>query len=431
VWLGCLLGLFWVTAASAQSRPKNIILLIGDGLGPEQVRLAREFDADGVLALDRLDANPGLMTTDDVFGEVTDSAASATAMATGYKSYYGAVSVDVDGNPLETALERAERQGKATGIVSSVYVEDATPGVWAAHAADRGEYAGIALQQALAGVEVILGSGRQYYLPRGRTGGQRTDGRDLIAELQALGYAYADTVHELAAIDASVGRLLGHFGGQWTLTYVLDRRGEKKEPTLVDLTVKAIEVLRRDPDGFFLMIEGGAIDWMGHNRDAAGIVAETLEFDAAVQVALDFARADGDTLVVVTGDHETGDLAFGAALDRGFLRGITATTEFMYGLIKSRTMSIADTLRAYAGVADLSAAETRTIERFGMTGIGDVLSARARVSWGWSGKDDGEHTPTLIPVYAYGPGSAALEGHGLDNTDIGKQLFIAISGNWP
>lgn len=430
-WLIGLACLFWMAAAFAQSRPKNVILLIGDGLGPEQVRSARLFDADGELALDRLDRNPGLMTTEDIFGGITDSAASATAMATGYKSYYGAVSVDEAGAPLETVLERAESLGKATGIVTSVYIEDATPAVWAAHAVRRSLYADIALQQAFAGVEVLLGSGYNYYLPKGhRMGGQRTDGRNLIAELVALGYTHVDTVEELAAVDSSVHKLLGLFGGQWTMTYVLDRRGGKKEPTLVDFTTKAIEVLRGDPQGFFLVVEGGAIDWMGHNRDATGIAAETVEFDAAVQVALDFARADGSTLVVATGDHETGGLDLAGPVDLEFLRGVAATTEFMWGIIRTRSMSIDDVLRTYAGVSTLTSAERQTIETYGMTGISDVLSARANVVWGWSGLDDGEHTSTLIPVYAYGPGSEALEGFGLDNTDIGQQLFIAVSGTW-
>lgn len=429
--IGVILWLLGGVAAGAGEPPRNVILLIGDGMGPEHVRAARLLDADGVLAMDRLDPAPGLMTTHDYFGGVTDSAASGTALATGVKTYYGAISVDVDGNRLETVLERARSAGKATGLVSSVYLEDATPAVWAAHAADRGEYASIALQQSRSGVEVLLGSGRNYYLPQGTPGGQRRDGRDLVAEMVAAGYTFVDTVDGLRAIDASVDRLLGLFGGEWTLTYVLDRQGGRNEPSLVDLTGAAIEVLRGDPDGFFLMIEGGAIDWMAHNRDAAGVAAETAEFDAAVQTAFDFARADGRTLVVVTADHETGGMDFGGPVDLEFLRGITATTESMWGHIRSGRMSVRDVLGTYAGIDDPTPSELSHIKAHGMTGIGDVLSARAGVTWGWSGSDDGEHTHTLVPVYAYGPGAEPFDGPNLDNTDIGRTLLGTVEGAAP
>jgi alkaline phosphatase len=411
--------------------PKNIILLIGDGMGPAQVGSARLLDPDGSLVLDELDADPGFMTTDDVDGGITDSAAAATAMATGQKTYYGAVSVDVDGNLLETALERAEANGKATGILSSVFLADATPGVWAAHAIDRGMYTEIAIQESESGVEVLLGSGELNFLPTGANG---TGSRNLVEEMVANGYELVRSVDELMSAQAREDKLLGFWGG-YTMTYALDRHHDVglDEPTLAQMTEKAIEVLGRDADGFFLMVEGGAIDWTAHDRDIAGTVAETLAFDDAVAVALDFAAASGDTLVIATADHETGGLRLGSRVNTSFIANVSATTSFMWGQIKSGALGIDAALARYAGIGTtwprLTRQEKALIEANGEMGIADVLSARAGVSWGWSGLDDGEHTRTKVPVYAFGPGSERLNGTRLDNTDIGKLLLEAVRNN--
>lgn len=303
------------TLAGPPGQPKNVILMIGDGMGPAHVELARRFAPGRVLAMDRLDPYPGRMSHDNIYGEVTDSAASATAMATGQKTVNGAISVDIAGHPLETAWERAEAHGKATGIVSSVFLIDATPGVWAAHAADRYDYSSIAKQQALGlgtwqdrldGVEVLLGAGAAYYKPQGANG---TGDLNLINELEARGYEYVRKATELQKATAPYNRLLGFFGGV-AMTYVLNRPIKKNltEPTLAEMTASAIDVLKRDPDGFFLVVEGGAIDWTAHKEDAAGTLHEVIAFDEAVAAASAFAAASGDTLLVVTADHETGGL---------------------------------------------------------------------------------------------------------------------------
>jgi alkaline phosphatase len=376
-----------------------------------------------------MDTHPGLMTTHNASGEITDSAAAATALATGHKTHNYAISVDVDGNPLETALERAEAGGMATGILSSVYIVDATPGVWASHAADRGSYAEIAVQQARAGVEVILGGGRSNYLPEGEGG---TGGPDLIEELIGAGYEFVDTAIALAASKAPKGRLLGLFS-ESEMTYALDRHldANLKEPTLAQMTAKAIEVLREDPDGFFLMVEGGAIDWRCHERDAAGVVQEMLAFDDAIAVAVGFAAENSDTLLIVTADHETGGMDFGQGPNTRFIASTTATTEFIWDVIEREEMTASAALLAYASIGDLwptlTDQELAAIEAFGVNGVADVLSARAGVSWGWSGQEDAEHTDQKIPVYALGPGSDAFDGDDLDNTDVGRGIFDAVS----
>jgi alkaline phosphatase len=396
--------------------------MIGDGMGPQHVELARLL---APLAMDQLDSNPSLATTHNIFGEVTDSAAGGTALATGEKTCNRAISMDCDGNVLETVWELAEGEGKATGILTSVYLSDATPAVWAAHATSRSLRYDIALQQAYAGVEVLLGADRAHYLPQGG-GGWRSDGRNLIEEMVEIGYSFVDNAEELEDVDPPEGKLVGLFGGMQNLTYVLERElnGAFDEPTLAEMTAKAIEVLSSDQDGFFMMVEGGAIDWLSHYRDVAGTAAEIAAFDQAVQVALDFATADGETLVVVTADHETGDLQLSQSVDPDFIRGITATADFMWQAIRTGE-AIEGVLETYAGFTP-TGSEVAEIVDLGEEAICNILNERAGVSLGWD--DYGYHTLTPVPVFAFGPGAEDFDGPHLDNTDTGKLLLSAVSG---
>ena len=428
------------TPMSAVVPPTNVILMIGDGMGPAQVDLARRFAAGGVLAMDRLDASPGRMAHDNIYGEVTDSAASATAMATGRKTYNGAMSVDVAGNPLETVWERAEVRGKATGILSSVFLIDATPGVWAAHATDRYQYSTIAGRQALGigtwegrldGVEVLLGAGASYYKPQGANG---TGDLDLIDELKDRGYEFVRKAAELSRATAPEGRLLGFFGGA-TMTLALDRPLKQglTEPTLAEMTAKALTIVSRDPDGFFLVVEGGAIDWTAHKGDVAGTLREVQAFDEAIEVARRFAAAHGSTLLVVTADHETGGLDLGPNPDLEFIAGVRATVDRIWGAIEGG-MTIDAAMRTYAGIGDvwpaLSARERESIRSCGdPLGVADVLNARAGVGWGWSGCAGAHHTRTRVPVFAAGPGADRFDRADLENTDIGMLLFEAVGAD--
>jgi alkaline phosphatase len=443
--LACLSCLGWGVACA--DAPRNVILMIGDGMGPAQLELARRFAADGRLVMDRLDSSPGFATTHNSLGEITDSAAAATALATGRKTRNGAISMVPDPGdpsnpeafvPVETAWERAEAGGKTTGILSSVYLADATPGVWAAHSTNRYNHREIALQQAAdnpAGdVEVLLGAGRPHYLPQDADG---NGDRNLIEELRGAGYEIVRDERELLAATAPNGKLLGLFGDD-AMTYVLNRPLEKNlsEPTLAQMTGKALEILGRNPEGFFLVVEGGAIDWRGHERDPAGVLREVQAFDAAVAVALDFATRGGDTLLIVTADHETGGLALPSgpdALSREFLAGIRATSDFIWEEIQGG-MALERAMQTYAGIGDawpvLTRQEKRRIESCeDGQGIADVWSARAGLTWGWSGCESGHHTPAKVPVFASGPGAEQFDGSELDNTDIGKLLFDAVSGN--
>ena len=285
-----------------------MILFIGDGMGTEQRKAGRwaSVGQSGQLAMDSLPLQ-GWLQTASADNSVTDSAAGATAMATGIKTDNGHISVDPDEAILETILEIAEVRGMATGLVTTVQVSHATPGAFAAHVPDRNMYTEIARQMIESGVDVLLGGGEDEFLPTAESGcypeiGERGDGRNLISEAQAAGFTYVCNAAGLAAVSPLTSdRLLGLFADEGMV--------RPFSPSLPLMTERAIEILQRDPDGFFLMVEGGQIDWAGHANDGANVIGDVIEFDEAVSVGLDYAALHPDTLVIVTADHETGGMA--------------------------------------------------------------------------------------------------------------------------
>lgn len=330
--------------------PRNIILMIGDGMGVGQVTAAKvEL---GTLAMERLPVG-GLATTFASNRLVTDSAASGTALATGHKTSNGAVSVSPDKRPLKTVLEFAEDQGMATGLVVTCSVTHATPAVFVAHVDDRSKDEEIALQMSESGVDVLFGGGSSFFLPNTEPGGVRKDGRDLVRELRRR-MPVALSLEEFRDLpETNAAAALFYTGHPPTVA--------SREPSLAEMAERAIGILSRDKDGFFMMIEGSQIDWAGHENEHEWLMGEMADFDAAVGVVMDFAARDGHTLVIVTADHETGAYA---VLD---------------GSLERREV---------------------TRPHFGA----------------------GDHSANMVPVLAYGPGSAALGGI-VDNTDLGNLMI--------
>lgn len=265
--------------------------------------------AGGSLVMDGL-PHRGLVATScaDPVATVTDSAAAATAIATGVKTYNGAIGVGPDGVPVPTVLELAKRAGKAAGLVTTCQVTDATPAAFAAHVPIRTDQREIARQFIEeTGVDLILGGGRRWW------DAAEDGGDDLTARAQELGYAFAATAQDLRAVCAS--RLLGLFAGDELFVQdPPDGEEARYEPPvpLWELTRTAIDVLASNPHGFFLMIEEAAIDRMGHRNNAPLAIKGVHELDRAVLVATAFAERDGETLVIVTADHECGGLHFAA-----------------------------------------------------------------------------------------------------------------------
>ncbi|WP_273545190.1 alkaline phosphatase [Arthrobacter sunyaminii] len=302
---------------------QNVILMVGDGMGPgqrEAIRLALvgltgELEMDSMPAAGRVHTNsadPGTF--------VTDSAAAATAMATGVKTYNGAIGVDIDQRPVTTALEVAEELGKSTGLVTTSNVTDATPAAFGSHVLDRDEQSAIARQFLESSrPEVILGGGEDYWYPEGHPGrypdnpaedpseeSAGTEG-NLVEQAQSMGYEYVWDLAGLQAADSSM--VLGLFANEEMFQYGDDIEA-RYQPTvpLTDMTAKALELLTSGDEGFFLMVEEEGIDAFSHVNNAELTIESGIEFDRSVALAKDFAEQDGETLLIVVGDHQTGGM---------------------------------------------------------------------------------------------------------------------------
>ena len=247
--------------------------------------------------------------------------------------------------------------------------------------------------------------------------------------------SYKDLAPYFSGAKQWVEPMYGLIGGA-SMTFDLDREEEGVEgvqPTLPEMTEAALRNLSRNatsPDGkgFFLMVEGGSIDWGGHARDPGWVLSDVIEFDQAVETAYDWAQTrDRDTLIVVCSDHETGGLAVDPlTTDYTAIARQKATTEYTWGLIKKGKISIQKALTTYMGIPDPTAPEITLVNDYGQMGLSDVLSARDNVAWGWSGHDDGDHTATPVPVRAWGPGAYLFNG-AHENEYVGTELKKAVS----
>ncbi len=275
-----------------QQNVKNIIFMIGDGMGLNHMYAAMTANG-GTLALEEI-THVGLQKTYSASRYITDSGASGTAMACGKKTYNGAIGVDIEKNELESILKVGEKNGYATGLVATSTITHATPATFIANDTSRGNYEAIALDFLLTDIDVFIGGGLDNFT-------KREDGRDLTKELEEKGYTVTRSMGELAGVTD--GKLAA-FTAEGSNPRATEGRGDM----LAIATKKALELLSQNEKGFFIMIEGSQIDWGGHDNDQDYVVTETLDFDKAVKVALDFAKADGETLVVITADHETGGM---------------------------------------------------------------------------------------------------------------------------
>jgi len=317
---------------SKQSKKaKNIILLIGDGMGLSQIYSG--IVANGSLNIEKF-KNIGFQKTYSAFDFITDSGAGGTAISTGTKTRNGAIAVDTAGKPIKTILEIAEQKGLSTGLVSTSAITHATPASFIAHNINRNNYEQIAEDFLKTGIDVFIGGGKNHF-------NKRKDSIDLCIKLIQKGYIVTDTITDIIGINN--GKLAG-FTAKGHNPSILDGRGE-----MLSLATKtAINILDNNAKGFFLMVEGSQIDWGGHDNDTRRIAYEMIDFDKAIGIALDFARKNGNTLVIVTADHETG--------------GMTLNS----GNIKEKTFEAVYTTK--------------------------------------------DHTGIMVPVFAFGPGSEKFNG---------------------
>ena len=280
-----------VTVSPVRNRRiKNVIVMIGDGMGLEQVSVGWVLNG-GHLNMDNCKVT-GFSRTYTVDSLITDSCAGGSALATGVKTRYGFMACDPDGNPVPSLLQDAQRKGKKTGVAVTCRINDATPIDFVGHSTDRHDEAGIAAQYVDSGVDFLAGGGIQFWQ-------NREDGRDLVQEMKDRDYTFVDNLDDLHKVKE--GKVLGLFA-PLEMEPALDRG-----PVLEDCAMKAIELLD-NRKGFFLMIEGSSIDDWCHRHKLGHMAEELFDFDRTVGKVLEWAEKDGHTLVIITADHATGGL---------------------------------------------------------------------------------------------------------------------------
>lgn len=427
---------------TSAEEPQNVVFFIADGCGQASFSLARDFqrEMDGIphLALDRFEQGSAITFAEG--SRITDSAASATAYACGVKTLNGRIAMTADAQPVSTVLEKAEAAGYNTALISTSRITHATPAAFSSHVERRSMETQIADQQLTKDIEILMGGGRQFYVPIDE-GGRREDGRNLIEEAEAAGYHRADNRADLMAVDALP--LIALFTASH-MAYELDR-DPNEEPSLAEMTAKSLELLGKADEPFFIMIEAGRIDHAGHGNDTAAHLWDVLAYDEAWQAAIEFATQDGNTLVLGTSDHETGGLTIGAQhegpngsgyrYDPTRLSPITGSVEAFRGELAQRMAnggvdmawfrsnlstrfnidfaSIADPMMDIIAQADTNASAADSRLQWLLTG---VMADSARIGWSTGG-----HTAVNVPIFAYGPGSSRFKGT-LDNTEVGIRL---------
>lgn len=412
-------------ASLNSNKAKNVILLIGDGMGDSEITAARNYAEGAGGFFKGIDALPltgqythyALDKKTHKPDYVTDSAASATAWSTGVKSYNGAIGVDVNGNDHPTIMEMAKAAGKATGNVSTAELEDATPAAQIAHvtsrkcygpektselcaanALEKGGRGSIAEQLLNARADVTLGGGGKTFSETAKAG--EWQGKTLEEQAKLRGYQWVSDLNGMTAItEANQDKpVLGLFaqgnmpvrwkgpkatwhgnGEDKAISCEVNAERPATTPTLAQMTDKAIALLSKDQNGFFLQVEGASIDKQDHAANPCGQIGETVDLDEAVQKALEFARKDGNTLVIVTADHAHSSQ-------------IVANDSKAPGL-------------------------TQTLK----TKEGGVMT----LSYGNSEEDSQGHTGTQLRIAAYGPHAANVVGL-TDQTDLFYTLKSAM-----
>lgn len=285
------------TSLEPVKKPKNIILMIGDGMGLGQIS-AGLYSNNNQLHMERFKV-VGLHKSYSADNLITDSAAGATSFACGIKTYNKAIGVNTDSLPVVTILEEVEKMGFATGLIATSTIVHATPASFAAHEKDRNSYEAIAADFLEVDVDLFIGGGKKYFDKR------TIDNRNLYEEFEKKGYYVSDYIREPLELMSLPDQPVLYFTADDSPRKVSE--GRDYLPLASALGVNYLK--SRSNKGFFLMIEGSQIDWGGHDNDAPYLIAETIDFDAAIGAVLDWAEKDGETLVIVTADHETGGLS--------------------------------------------------------------------------------------------------------------------------
>ncbi len=311
-----LLMLFLVICQAGAQKAKYVFFFIGDGMGVNQVNATEMYlgELDNRIGIEKMlfSSFPvaSFASTYSVTNSITDSAAGGTALATGSKTYNGAIGVDANKARLESVAEKAKKAGKRVGITTSVSVDHATPAAFYAHQESRSWYYEIANEIPASGFDFFGGSG--FLKPEKDKSGKAAP--NVINTIENAGYTVARGLDEYNAKKATADKMVliqRESADQASLPYALDRKSS--DLTLAQITTSAVEFLTKDNNkGFFLMVEGGKIDWACHSNDAATVLNEVIDMNEAVKVAYEFyQKHPKETLIVISADHETGGLALG------------------------------------------------------------------------------------------------------------------------
>lgn len=425
---------------------RNVILIVADGAGPAYFTMTRDFDratgGDGRLFFDEY--LTGSVRTHSANSKVTDSASSATAYASGVKTTNLFVGMDSERRPVGTLLEAAERDGWATGLVTTTRITHATPAAFYAHTTDRNLENDIAAGLFESGVDVAFGGGSRHFLPV-EDDGVRVDGRDLLAEARDAGYTVVtDRAGFLEIEEAPVIALMASSH----LDYEIDRDPDE-QVSLDDMTQRALDILGDGEEPFFLMVEAGRVDHAGHSSDPASAIRDMQAFERAFETIMEFAERDGRTLVVSTSDHETGGLSLGHSFSGPEayqywperLEPVSKSAELFrteFQGFAERGPSTADLRtwvdRQLARHYDTESLDEDRSDRMDLLiraahespgyvtaravadEVMDIISERAWVGWYSTG-----HSAVDVPLFAFGPGAEFFTGS-LENEEVGQLL---------
>jgi alkaline phosphatase len=407
----------------AANTPKNIIMIVGDGMGPAYTTAYRIYADDlstpevEETVFDRLlvgmaSTHPHMDT-----GYVTDSAASATALSSGVKTYNGAIGVDVNKQPVQTILELAKTQGRKTGVAVTSHINHATPASFGAHNVSRQNYVQIAdsyFDDKTNGqfiFDVMLGGGWKYFI--------RED-RNLVEQFKAAGYQYVDELTQLDTIKTGTP-LLGLFADVG-MPWALDSVNQIRLPTLAKAAIQQLE----NDKGYFLLIEASQIDWAGHGNDVGSAMAEMHDLAVTLEWLEQYLIKNPNTLMVATADHSTGGLSIGANGDYSWspewLKKLKASpAEIGKQLIEAPDRgALATDLLGFEltkeEISSINMIESDKSRPFHQA-ISIILDNRSNTGWTTSG-----HTGEDVQIFAKGLGSERFRGH-LDNTRIAKTIF--------
>ena len=452
-------------AQANSSKPKNIIILFADGAAGTQFEFGRYSNeqlrnqpfavTDVVMGKGQLQ----LMRTESANAFVTDSAAAASAMSTGYKVNNGAISTTPDGSRPATLMEVAKANGKRIGLISTAPIYDASPAAFSVHAKNRRDSELIVNQYIDLAPEVLMGGGQDYFLPK-INGGKRQDGQNIVEVFKGKGYQYVNTPDQLEAIRAA--KILGLFAAE-DIDYEIDR-DSKAMPNLSQMVSAGLKALSKNAKqksdaGFILFAENENTDSAGHQNDVAALMRDLWVFDDAVKVALEFQKKHPDTLIIVTGDHETG--GFAPTYGRKNLGPAGPSNYLNVSLpqlkqIEAFTMSLNEFSERMKAKAKEGASE-KDLDRYlsellkeNYPGLeleeelrqkiitqsqlspnynylpsnllAQAIARQTGFYWGTSG-----HTSEPIIVAAIGPGAQIFKGYG-DNTDFARKLKQLIQG---